>query len=187
MRNQDQVRPLYKDLQGYLSQLPLPDEKNDTLYKEKEDVWNNYNALIDELNNATGKNYSNFKINVRHDGDWGPTVDLVTLRTCLGRLISRLHAEYFDNEPIPFGGSPSTVITQTQSQEQNIDIRFYIDLGSKIDEKLKSVTDEKEKGFLQKFKDILPTLKSGMDILKASVDLAREFGLATDQLSNLLH
>lgn len=180
----DKVRPIYRDLQGYLSQLPLSGQHNDVI--RDPDLWNNYNSLVEELKTITSKDYNSFRVEPKYD-DFSQKVFLVTLRTNLGRLISRLHAEFFDDEQTPFSSSPSTIINQSQSQEQSIDLKFYIDLGSKLDEKIKNVTDEKEKGYLEKFKNLLPSLKSGMDILKTSIDLAKEFGLTPDQVSNLLH
>lgn len=182
----DKVRPIYKDLQAYLSQLPLPNEENATLYDQQKEIWENFNSLIQELNTVSNKDYNNFKLNP-HVGNGYAHISLVTVRTTIGRIVARLHAEYFSDEQEPFSGTPSTVISQTQTQQQSIDIRFLMDLGSKIDEKLKSTTDEKEIGFLEKLKLSLPNLKSGIEILRATIDLAEEFGLNPSQLSDLLH
>lgn len=181
----DLVRPIYQELQGNLSQIPLPKDPSDLIYDNQRDLWDKYNALVTELSKITGKDYDRHKVSPRNEG-YGEHLSFTTLRAGYGGLISRLHAEYFNSEATPFGGTPSTIISQTQTQQQNIDIKLLIDLGSKVDEKLKETKDENEKGFLGKIKSVLPNLKSGIEVLRTTIDLAKEFGLTADQLSNLL-
>ena len=115
------LRPLYNELQGYLSQTPTSTDVNALLFERSQ--WEHVNTAIDSLNAATGTNYDQFKIIETRDSDgYVNDVRLSTLRTKLGGLISRLHAEYFSDELPPFSGSPSsprTVINNQNSQQQS--------------------------------------------------------------------
>src|SRR6266699_2395358 len=92
------VRPLYNEFQGYLSQTPTSTDVNAVLYEKSQ--WEHVNNAIDSLNAAAGRNYDQFKIiqTMRRDG-YLNNIRLSTLRTKLGGLINRLHAEYFSDEP----------------------------------------------------------------------------------------
>ena len=57
--DKEKIRPIYSELQGYLSQTPLPD-KSDIIHDAS--VWKQYNESIDELNEVTTKDYSRFRI-----------------------------------------------------------------------------------------------------------------------------
>jgi len=114
----EKVRPIYSELQGYLSQAP---KKNKGLIFESS-MWEQHNQTIDELNNITGKNYDRYKVEVKSI-DWNRTMRRViysqSYRTKLSGLILRLHGEYFSDEPPPFSGMPSTIISQQQVQSQS--------------------------------------------------------------------
>ena len=113
----EQVRPIYSELQGYLSQAPARDKG--LIFEAS--IWEQHNQTIDELNTVTGKNYDRYKVEVRSI-DWNRTmrrvIDSQSYRIKLGGLVSRLHGEYFSDEPPPFSGMPSTVITQHQIQNK---------------------------------------------------------------------
>jgi hypothetical protein len=81
------------------------------------------------------------------------SMEIASYRSTLGGLISRLHGEYFPDEPAPFSGIPSTVNIQTRQQSRSIRVQMLFDVRDKISEKL-SEFDEvtKERTFLQKVK-----------------------------------
>jgi hypothetical protein len=96
----DQVRPIYFELQGYLSQAP---EREKGYILEKE-VWNQYNQTIDELEKITSKKYDRYKIHPEMIMSFGvqkPAITTQAYRTILGGFISRLHGEYFPDEKSP--------------------------------------------------------------------------------------
>ncbi len=115
--SQEEVRSLYSEFKGYLSQLPLPKDSNENMWSE--DSWDQYNGAINELNRVTGKNYDRFLIRPPRNEEY---VNLATFRQRLHGLISRLHTEYFSKEPEPFSGGPGIVISQNQQQTQLIRI-----------------------------------------------------------------
>lgn len=96
----DKVKPIYFELQGYLSQAP---EREKGLIFEKE-VWTQHNKTIGELEEITGKKYDRYRINPEST-DWNGVmrqcITCQAYRTILGGLISRLHGEYFPDEISP--------------------------------------------------------------------------------------
>lgn len=117
--NQENIKIIYEQLKGYLSQTPT--EGGVTL-----GMVNQVNQAIDELNSVSGENYDRFKMDSEVEPDDEPmysAFDIVEFRFTLSGLILRLYGEYFSNEPPPFSGPQSPVIIQTQeqnpTQEQN--------------------------------------------------------------------
>lgn len=177
------IKPIYSELQGYLSQAPTGDK---VAYLRDPSLWQQYNSTIDELNTIAGKDYNKFKItNIQNDGG-EPYILNSDYRSKLNGLIMRLYGEYFDKEIAPFGGSPNTVVNQNQSQSQTTQIALIMDFQSVIDKKLYSFElDEKEKTFLEKIKAALPTVKSMVELINLVVSLAKSLGLSVDQIAKL--
>ncbi len=92
----DKIRPIYFELQGYLSQ--APEREIGAIYEDR--VWNQHNKVIDELEETSGKKYDRYRLS--------PTaphgrlmITTQVYRTVLGGLISRLHGEYFPDDSSP--------------------------------------------------------------------------------------
>ena len=111
-----------------------------------------------------------------------------TYRTNLAGLISYLHGEYFSEEIEPFSGTPGTVITNSQSQQQTQTIQTTVlQLQEKIIKKLNDESIEKnEKDFLTKLKETLPTVTNIFQLFITIVKLAKEFGVNIDSLLKLM-
>src|SRR5438552_3387649 len=178
------IRPLYNELQGYLSQ--APPTRNTTEFFPSDTQWKYMNQAIDHLNEVTGKKYDRFKIvpELTTHSREPSEIMLSTFRGMLGGLISYLHGEYFFDEPSPLGGVPSTVINQYQSQQQSVNV-LILEMQRKIDEKLPSTEDEKERGFLKMLQGVLPTVTTGIGVVKSVLDLAAQMGLDPHQLTKL--
>ena len=107
-------------------------------------------------------------------------------RQKLAGIIDFLHAEYFEEEHRPFGSSPSTVISQNQSQEQTMNVTFVLQLQEKLIEKLNSDdTSKEEKAFLQKIKEGLSGIKGGIETINLILSTAQAFGINTNRLVEL--
>jgi len=172
------IRPLYSELQGYLSQAPTASRPEEAIGDES--FWQQYNEAVEQLSSATKRDYNRFKIDPI-GGEGRPFIRVNTYRQKVSGLISRLHGEYFSDEPAPFSGMPSTVITQTQHQA--VSIQMLLDVQSKIDEKLsKSEKGSKEEGFLKKFKGILSSISNANELIRQCVKLANEFGLSVKDI-----
>jgi len=179
----NKIRPYYQELQGYLSQTPLPKESYTTVASSQS--WDQVNSTIDALNELTGKDYSRFKITPEPSHAPGSSgfVRVVVFRQKLGGLINTLHAEYFGEEVKPFSGSPSTVISQQQSQEQNVDISMILQVQERIVKRLESDTIEpEEKKFLESIKDKLAGIKTWLEFLNLILSTAKATGLSMDKL-----
>jgi hypothetical protein len=110
MTANNELRPIYSELQGYLSQAPTPKTGSDNIYDDS--IWQQFHGAISELNGVTKKNYDRFKLEIKrtipYEGVSEEFVGLHSYRGKLGGLISSLHGEYFHDEPPPFAGMPTT-------------------------------------------------------------------------------
>lgn len=174
----EKVRPVYSELQGYLSQAPAA-----TIgYIFEPSIWEQHNQTVDELNNVTSKNYDKFKVEIQRDHHNDERyMDTQSYRTKLAGLISRLHGEYFSDETPPFFGMPSTIITQHQTQ--NTQIQILLDLQSKIDEKLPEFeAGSKERTFLEKIKASLAKVGNVVELVGLILNSGKELGLTVEQI-----
>lgn len=184
MTNKEDIRPIYSELQGYLSQ--APEEAKIQLIYDK-NLWDQANQAIDELSRISGEDYNRFKMTPgRLRSSARLTIEVGTYRTKLGGLISRLHAEYFSDEPTPGSGTPSTVFSQTQQQSQSFQIELLLQIQSKIDEKLHKFEEgSKERTFLEKLKGSLSSVKNIVGLIALLTKMASECGLTIEQLKEL--
>jgi len=179
----EKIRWIYSELQGYLSQAPIANKPHDSIHDKL--YWDQYNRSVEELSEVSGRDFSKFKIEPEAGfRSSHPNITINTYRQKLGGIVSRIHGQYFSDEPAPFSGMPSTVITQTQQQSQSV--QMLLDIQSKIDEALHKVDiDPKEKNFLEKFKSTLSTVSSVTDLLKLCLKLAKEYGVSIGTLIKL--
>ncbi|MCK5466629.1 hypothetical protein KAI56_04020 [Candidatus Parcubacteria bacterium] len=179
----ERIRPIYSELQGYLSQAPELEE----VYVYDLSLRGQYNETINELNEISGKDYNRFQIKeediVRSSGD----IRVLTYRNKLGGLIAKLYGEYFFDEIAPFSSMPGTVINQTQQQSQSFQVQMLLEIQSKIDEKISEFEEgTKEKSFLDKIKDSLSPIKNTTELLALILKTGKDFGLTVEQILNVL-
>lgn len=174
----EQIRPIYSELQGYLSQAP----KDPGEVFIEASAWEQYYPAIKELNEITGKDYDKFKISPIMGGS-SYFVRVVGYRSCLAGLISRLHGEYFSDEPAPFSGMPSTIITQQQAQTQSMDVQILLDLQTKIDSQISKYAEgTPERDFLEKIKVGLSNIRNVNELISLLLRTGKEIGLSIDQI-----
>ena len=89
MVEKEKLRPIYVELQGYLSQAP-DSEKAGVIYDEP--VWEQYNNTIEELKGVSEHKYDKFKVVPTAGGSGFTRVNVINCRNKLAGLISRLHA-----------------------------------------------------------------------------------------------
>ena len=186
MASKEDIKPIYAELQGYLSQAPKesPEKPNAVTYDQL--VWTQYNIAIDELNKVSGENYDRFKIQPKITQQGSVFMGIIPYRSKLGGLISRLHAEYFSDEQPPFSGMPTTIISQSQQQSQSFQIELLLQIQSKIDEQLhKFEKGSKERTFLEKLKGSLSSVKNAVGMIALLTKMASEYGLTIEQLKEL--
>ena len=178
----DKVRPIYHELQGYLSQAP---REGYAIFKRS--TWEQINQRIGELKDITKKDYDGYKMKELETTQSGQQcMGSEDYRANLAGLISRLHGEYFFQEPPPFAGMPSTIISQQQTQNQATHFQILLDIESKIDEKMKAYPDESgERTFLEKVKASLSKVSNVTELPIVILKTAKDVGLTIEQLSKL--
>lgn len=185
MVDRETVRPIYSELQGYLSSAP---GNISTMAREK-GLWEQINEAIEELEMVTKKDYSRFKpVPDEHTYVDGRAYFLSAANYMpkLSGLISRLHGEYFSDEQAPFSDMPSTVISQTQQQSQSFQVELRLQIESKIDEQLSKLRpDDEKRGFLEKVKGALKSVRNATELIALLLRTGQEFGLSLEQLSEL--
>ena len=175
----EEIRHLYEELQGYLLQLP---SSNVVDFCFDESMWVLPNNTIDELRNVTGKNYDKFKL--KPISGIPPAIYITSYKQNLGGLISRLHSEYFANEPHPFQESPSILLNQVIQQNQSIVLQLL--LKNEIDSKISQYDIEsKESTFLHKLKDSVNSITTFSQFVSMLHKLARELGLSMDDITRI--
>jgi hypothetical protein len=184
MENKEAVRPIYSELQGYLSQAPNS-EKMPNIREPA--FWEQYNNTINELNKVTGNDYNRYTLSPGRKGSSTVlSVDTDIYRQNLGGLIAKLHAKYFPNETPPFAEMPSTIITQSQNQNQSLQVQLVLEVSDLIHEKLGKVQDgSKEKTFLEKIKASLSSVKNVSQLVSLLLTTAHQLGITIEQLRNL--
>jgi len=186
MSNRDQIKPIYQELQGYLQSIPtISDPFANT---NDHGMWKRYNQSIEELNKivvSDGKDYSKFLIEPIVNANGGSFIRLLNLKNSIGGLVDRIHGDYFTDESRPFTNSPSTVISQTQTQ--SVDITYVLNLQEQIIGNLQNPNLEpKEKQFLEKVKSVLGTTKNTLELFAVILKIANDFGLGPEKIKTLL-
>jgi hypothetical protein len=100
MKDKEKVKPIYYELQGYLSQAPSAGKG--IIFTQE--IWLQHNQTIDELEKVTSSDYGRYRMrpkNTDWNGTWREVIDAQVYRTILGGLIARLHGEYFPDEKLP--------------------------------------------------------------------------------------
>ncbi len=175
-----ELRAIYSQLRGYLAGAPEADEYSIS----EESIWIQYNAAVNSLKEITGKGYNQFSMQPKQDEhSTRPSIINMTYRSSLNGLISRLHGEYFHDEPNPLDGTPSTVITQNQQQGQSVYIQMIVEITDIINEKIDKYKEgSKEKGFFQKLKSSLSSTANAKQLLQSIFKLAKDSGLNVDDV-----
>ena len=177
----EQVRPIYEALMGCLSSAPLSDKVG---YLFEPSIWKKHQKYLDKLKEITNDDYGDYKLIIMSDQNWGPKISVQEYRTQVNSLIMALHGKYFKEDAQPFSGQPGVVVSQSQSQNQNVNVIIITQIQDLIDKRLYgSELEEKEKSFLQKIKDVLPSVKSAVELINLIITIAKNTGLDINQVS----
>jgi len=175
-----EIRRIYAELKGYSSQ----EQPLDTTMITEATLWNQYNDVIDELNQVTNsKDYSRYRIDPEDISGYGPAIRPFTLKMKAAGLVGRLHAEYFSDEPNPLASSPDTVITQSQEQNQSFQIQLVLEFQSTLDQKIPQHKEgSNERTFLEKLKGPLASVRDTAGLLKLILQTGKDIGLSFDDI-----
>lgn len=185
MVDKEKIRAIYGELQGYLSQCPDP-LKHDIFWESESELWEQVNRAVDELSEIINKDLKHYKMVPKHHSCGEACVTVNIFRSKLSGLISRLHGEYFSEQPAPFSGGPSTIFSQTQHQNQSFQVELVFEMVSKIDEQLNRLEpNDERRGFLEKVKGALKSVRNATELIALYVTTAKEFGLTLEELMRL--
>ena len=172
-------------MQGCLAQAPRVNEENPVI--DNSEFWEHHNSIIKELEEVTGKDYNKYSLAPVS----GATYSYITkgiYRQKLGGLIARLHGEYFSDEPVPFAEMPSTIITQSQNQNQSVHVQCLLEVNDMINEKLtKADEGSKEKTFLEKIKGSLSSVRNVSQLVTLLLTTASKLGISIEDLKDLFN
>lgn len=186
----ERIRPIYSELQGYLTQAPVDEGGKNIVYRNSGDpqtLVDQLNLTIDELNEITANNYDKLKIAPVRWGD-GTAVHISDYRTKLNGLISKLHGQYFSKENAPFSMTPSTVISQQQLQSQTTNIQILLEVQSFLDKKTSLYSEgTKERGFLDRVKSTLSGVKDVNELIKLILEAGNSVGLSMAEILKIFH
>jgi hypothetical protein len=185
MDNKLAIKTIYCELQGYLTHAPVND-KTSSIHDPA--FWEQYNSSIAELNKVTGKDYNKFILTPRRGGGESHYLYLEkdTYRQKLSGLIAHLYGEYFSDEVAPFKEMPSTIITQSQNQNQSVHVQMILEVSDLIHDKLSKVQEgSKEKTFLEKIKSSLSTVKDVGQLISLIMATAHELSIPIQELAKL--
>jgi L-rhamnose mutarotase len=186
MVDEGEIRVLYGELQGILSQTPKEEHPSDRVDARIGEPFNNVVELVAK---ATGTDYSRFLVQPETKISGQAYIDLVPFRQKVNALIMHLHCRYFSKEIPPFSGPrPSNVNVSTNvSQSQTVYLQMALEFQGKMDEKLASLSeDSKERKWWKKVKDSLGTAGSIAGLLNIMIRAAIESGLDMNTLHNLM-
>jgi len=180
----NEVRPIYSELQGMLSQAPKVDGY---MYRDQKELWERFNYLLKKLQEITkDEEYPNLQIEPRVDEN-ELIVTASEYRGKVSGLISRLHGTYFYSEVAPFSGAPAQVISQIQNQHQSTQIVMLLEVQDRINQQIPKFEEgSKERGFLESIKSKLSTIKDAIEFAKLVVVTAKTFGLDIDKIKDIL-
>lgn len=178
----DKIRHIYSELQGCLSQTPSIKNNYDSI--DQRAFWEHINSTIDELSTILEKDYSSYKLVPSNREENYIRVSVVRLK--LGAIISRLHGEYYSDEPAPFSGMPSVVNNFSQSQQQTATQTIVLEFQELLSQKIASIADEEEKTFLQKIKEGLGTVRNTAELIKLILELGIKMNFDVKHILTLL-
>ena len=177
----EEVRPIYEALKGLLSSAPLPEKAG---YLFEESTWNQYHKYVDRLNDITKENFNDYKLQILPDQDWGPKISVQEYRSQLNSLIMYLYGKFFHTDPQPFSGQPDVVVNNTQNQSQTTQIIMISQIQDLIDKRLYGEKlEEKEKSFLEKVKENLPSIKTSAELIQMIIAIAKSSGMDLSQVA----
>ncbi len=184
MSDKKSLRPVYNELQGYLSQAPQIGEHGSALTRDAT-LWQQLNSTIDELNAMTSISFDKFKVTGIKTGQMQSYISVSEYRTKLGGLIARLHGTYFSDEPAPFSGMPSTTITLSNQQHQLQHQSLVVEFSASLEGKISSLSEGKEKRFLTEVKDGIASVKDFTSLVLLITELAAKYGISIATLTKL--
>ena len=179
------------DLQGRISQLPT----EGLIWAKQPQAVERYHRVIDELEKITTKDYGMYRIMwkniptvVREDRTtYASGVYYADLREQMMALIRRLHAEFFRDEPEPFGERPPVALSMNQQQIQNTQIEMLFGFRDFVQQRMDKFEEgSKERTLLQKIYGALSGVRDGVGLVKLVLDTGNQLGTTAADIARAL-
>jgi hypothetical protein len=181
-----ELRPLYEELQGVLSQTP----NNVLVFTNNE--WARHNEIVQIIINKSEINeFGRFLVATQrgHTRVGGrEQVRATDLRQAMHSLIMYIHGKYYPSEPTPFSGPPQGNVSVNTNviQTQQVYLQMVVDFVSEMESKINSFPEgAKERTWWTKVKDSMATTNTMVGLLSNAVKLAKDSGLSLDSLMNI--
>lgn len=176
------ITGVYEELKGLLESL-----KDSTAWFYDHGFSHRTNVIIDRIPSVCPEiqDVSSYKISLDlSNPHGGGVVHTTQAKAQLSSIIGRLKGTYgLDSAE----KNPGNTFIQNQLQSQFQSLSVALEFQEKIISEIsKHAAGTKERGFLEKLKSALPTIKSITDILSLALKLGADFGLDPATINKLL-
>jgi hypothetical protein len=149
------IKSIYGDLRGLLGQIPTKDHSLTSGF-----IVSQINETFDKLTQASNTDYSNYKIPISEKNpNFENKYSTTTVRTQVGRVISRLEEEYGFNQNNQTQ-KPNIVIMNKNENEISLRIDYS------INDLIQKTTDEESKSKLNQLETELKKPDKNWEIIK---------------------
>jgi len=178
--NKEKISGLYEELKGLFDSIP-----NDRTWFDDNGFVDSANKVISRVESTCPEiedpnQYLLKKEYINGRGDY--VVNVIPSRSKLSALIGRLKGTYSLEAPTA-NNSHTFIQSQSQSQYLNIVLEFQEKIISKIPDYPKG---SKERNFLEKLKEALPTIKNMTDIIALILKIGSNLKLDLNAIHKIL-
>lgn len=187
METKKEIKPIYTELKGLLSQIPSVESNDPDKPSFSLSQLSYFEAIVEKIEKILPDNdFSRFKVDRINYYGHKDGFSISEFRQKVSGLIMLLYGNYFEHENEPFSGQPSTIISQNQQQSQSAYIQILLDFQSMIEEKMPNFEkNSKEATFLEKLKNSLSSVKDINQLILTIMTLGSSLGLTIDQILNI--
>ncbi|MES2623113.1 MAG: hypothetical protein V4576_01745 [Patescibacteria group bacterium] len=179
-----EIKSIYLELKGVLHS--LKDITSGSSWFDDNGFAIQVNDIVKRIPLCTEINdVQPYLINVEYlEGRKTNIVNIIPTRTKISTIIGRLDGLYGLEDEVKQNG---LTFIQNQHQSQNQTISIVLNLQEKIlSEMPKYLEGTKERSFLEKLKDKLPSVTDSLSIFSSILTIANETGLSIDAIQKLL-
>lgn len=179
--NRKKIRSVYEELKGILDSIANENSwfDDEGFSQRANDAINRAKIICPDIENITS-----YMIKSEHSNNRGGIIYVIPAKANLSSLMGRIKGEYeLEELLIPTGHT----FIQNQQQNQSQTLSVALELQEKIISAIpKHAENTKERGFLEKFKSVLPTIKNMTDILSLALKIGADLGLDPATIQKLL-
>lgn len=182
MDTEKQVFGVYEELKGVLASIP-----EDHTWFDDDGFAAQANTVIERASNLCPEisNIDTYKILTRYSSNRGPTIDVIPTKSKLNGLIGRIKGSYGFDSLSQLNSGNTFIQNQTQSQQQHQTV--ILEIQERIINEIQNHEEgTKERNFLEKLKQTLPTLNNTVGIMSSILSIATDSGISVEDIRRLL-